>query len=243
MNDLGHNLPPGMADTATDVAATIREWMTEHPVVDSEEAAREAKLQLDRAKLCAADMEAERKAKVTPLNNQVKEINDSYKPAQTILGAIINEINRRITAFLAKEEAKRIKAAEEARRAAEAAERAAREAEEREKQAVQDSDDGVVVDVAGAAAEADEKFEEYQKAARQAGLAERDSKVRIGGGFTRSLTLRNKETLIVTDAVTAINAIGMTLDLEAAILKGARAYRTIHGELPDGIESKTERSV
>ena len=243
MNDIGHNLPPGMIDTADEVSAAVREWLEDHPIFDSEESAREAKLQLDRAKRCVADMEAERERQVKPLNAQVKEINDSYKPAKTILGAIINEISRRLTSFLAKEEAKRIKAAEEARRAAEVAEREAREAEEREKQAILDADAGVVLDVPGATAEANEKFAEYQKAARQAGVAERDAKVRIGGGLTRALSLRNKETLVITDAGNAIKAIGMTPDLEAAILKGARAYRTIHGELPMGIISRIERSA
>jgi len=127
MNDIGHNLPPDMIDTASEVYEAVGSWLEDHPVVDSEETAREAKLQLDRAKLCVADMEAERERQVKPLNAQVREINDSYKPAKTILGAVINEISRRITSYMAKEEAKRIKAAEEARRAAEAAERQARE--------------------------------------------------------------------------------------------------------------------
>jgi len=243
MNDIGHNLPPGMIDTADEVSAAVREWLEDHPIFDSEESAREAKLQLDRAKRCVADMEAERERQVKPLNAQVKEINDSYKPAKTILGAIINEISRRITSYIAKEEAKRIKAAEEARRVAEAAERAAREAEAVEKQAIDDASVGVITDVVGATAEADEKFKEYQKASRRADVAEKDSRVKLGGGIGRALSLRDKEILVVVNAVSAVGVIGMTPDIEAAILKGARAYRYIHGELPDGIEYKIERSV
>lgn len=245
-SEIGHNRPPGMIDAAEGISAAVRSWMEDHPVVDSGETAKEAKLQIDRAKLCLLDMEAERERKVKPLNAQVREINDSYKPAKTILGAIVLEINRRITDFLAKEEAKRIKIAQEARKKAEEAERLAREAEQRERDAIDDAKVGAIVDVASQSAEADAAFAEYQRSARQADVAERDSRVKIGGGFTRALSLRNKETLVITNAISAINTIcklGIPSDLEAAILKSARAYRSVYGELPPGIESKIERSV
>lgn len=242
-SDIGHNQPPSMIDTAGSVTSDLNKWMADHPVIQNEGEAREAKILVDRAKLCVKDLEAEREAQVKPLNLQVASINDSYRPARGLLQKVQQEIVRRVTDYLAKEEAKRIKIAEEARKKAEAAEQAAREAEQRERDAIADTEVGAVVSVSEAISEADEAFAEYQRQQRAASLAERESKVKIGGGFTRSMSLRNKETLTVTNAISAINAIGMTPDLEAAILKGARAYRSIHGELPDGIESKIERSA
>ena len=237
------NNPPDMTVTLGEVVIQLNSWLADHPVISTEDEARDAKVLIDRAKLGIKDLEDERDRKVRPLNNQVAEINAYYRPAKTLAEKVLNEIRRRITDFIAKEEAKRIKIAEEARKLAEAAERQAREAEEREKQASQDADIGVVVDVAQSVAEADEKFTEYQAASRKAALAEREAKVKIGGGFTRSLSLRTKESLIVKDAISAINAIGMTPDIEAAIIKGARAFRSMHGELPNGVESIMERSA
>jgi hypothetical protein len=180
---------------------------------------------------------------VKPLNLQVAEINDGYRRPRGFLQNVQQELVRRVTGYLGRLEAERIKAMEEARQKVREVERIAREAELREQELKIEADQGVVVDVAAASQFADARFADYQKAQRQAVLAERETRVRIGGGISRSLGLKNKETLVVEDAITAINAIGMTPDLEAAILKGARAYRTIHGELPDGIGSKMERSA
>lgn len=242
MTGIGHN-QPDMTERVAEVTSDINRWLTDHPVIETEEMAREAKLMADRGKLGAKDLDDERVTKVAPLNMEVQKINDLYRKPRDILKKVTDEVLRRLTDFLAKEEAKRIKAAEEARRKAEEAERIAREAEHRERDAIADTEVGAIVDVAEAVSTADEAFAEYQKQQRAANLAEREAKVKVGGGFTRSLSLRNKETLTVVDAVSAINAIGLTPDIETAILKGARAYRTIHQELPPGINSKTERTA
>jgi hypothetical protein len=237
------NNPPDMTVTLGEVVSSLNNWMADHPVISTEDEARDAKVLIDRAKLGIKDLEDERDRKVRPLNNQVAEINAYYRPAKTLAEKVLNEIRRRITDFIAKEEAKRIKIAEEARKAAEDAEQRAREAELREREALDDAKHGAEVDVAAAAREADEGFADFQRANRDANRAEREAKVRIGGGFTRSLSLRSKETLVVKDAISAINAIGVTPDIEAAIIKGARAFRSMHGELPNGVESIMERSA
>lgn len=237
------NNPPDMTVTLSEVVASLSDWMADHPIISTENEARDAKVLIDRAKLGLKDLDDERDRKVRPLNNQVAEINAHYRPARTLTEKVLNEALRRVTDFIAREEAKRIRIAEEARKAAEAAEKAAREAEQRERDALADAKDGAVVHVADASAEADAAFAEYQRAERQAALADRDAKVKIGGGFTRSLSLKNKETLVVRDAISAIKAIGSTPDIEAAIIKCARSFRSLHGELPNGVESIMERSA
>lgn len=240
--EIGHN-QPDMTQRAGEVATDINKWLTDHPVIASEEEAREAKVMIDRGKLGVKDLEDEREGKVRPLNAQVQEINKFYRPARDLLTKVTHEVTRRITDFLAKEEAKRIKIAEEARKQAQEAEKRAREAEQREREALADADVGAVVDIVQVASEADGAFDDYQRQQRAAALAERETKVRIGGGITRSLSLRDRETLSVTSAEAAVKAIGLTIDIADAILKGARAYRKLHGELPPGIESKTERTA
>lgn len=239
----GHNNPPGMIDTAGDVTSQLNIWMTDNPVIETEDKAHDAKILIDRAKLCFKDLDDERTKRVRPLNLQVDEINASYRAPRGILLRVTQELLNRVTSYLGKEEAKRIKAAEEARKKAEEAEQAARDAEAREAERLDDARHGAEVDVAAAAKDADEAYQEYRVADRAALRAERESKVRVGGGFSRSLSLRNKETLVVTDHIAAIEAIGLNLDLVGSIIKSARAYRTIHGKLPPGIESKIERSA
>lgn len=240
---LGHNNPPDMTVTLGEVTEDLNRWLTDHPVIEGEDAAREAKVLLDRSKLAVKDLEDERDKKVRPLNQQVQEINRYYRPSRDLLQKIQAELSRRTIDYLAKEEAHRIKIAEEARKAAEEAERIARQDEADELAGKAEAADGVIVDVGARSEAADKSFGAFRAASRAAALAEREAKVKIGGGFSRSLSLRNKETLTVADAISAINAIGMTPDIEAAILKGARAYRTLHQELPAGIQSTMERTA
>jgi len=242
MNDIGHN-QPRMAETAKETMQSLSDWMAEHPAIEGEEAAREAKLLVDRGKLALADMEAERDAKVRPLNEKVREINAAYRPSRDQLTTVVDALSHRITEYLRRIEQERIEAAQRAREAAEAAEKAAREAERREQEALSAGDSGELgVDVAAAVTEADQAFTDYKKAERQAQRAEREAEnVRIGGGFRRSLSLREKETLVVVDGMKAILRIGITDGITEAIIKDARAYRKLHGHLPDGVQSVKER--
>jgi hypothetical protein len=242
LNIQGHNNPPGMIETAGSLTKSLNDWLTDHPVVEDENMARDAKVLLDRGRLGLKDLEEERTKKVRPLNEQVEEINASYRPSRSILQKVLDELRLRTVDFIAKEEAKRIKIAEEDRQRAELARSAALEAEQREQDIIDDAKAGAIVDVAGASEDADRLYAEYRLADRGAARSDKEIKVRIGGGISRPLSLRNKETLTITDACSAITAIGMSIDLHLVITRAAKAYRTIHGKLPPGIESKTERA-
>lgn len=243
MSEIGHNRPPSQIETVVEVTDSLNCWLRDHPVIQDEASARDAKLLIDRAKLGGKDLDDERTKQVKPLNDQVAEINERYRQPRDLLKKVTDELLRRVVDFIAREEAIRIKAAEEARQKAETAERLAREAEAREQEVKDDAAQGAVVDVLEASQDADSAFSEYRLLDRQRALAERQSKVRIGGGFGRALSLRAKETLTVTDACAAITTLGVTPDITAAIIKAARSYRTITGELPPGIESTTERTA
>lgn len=248
---IGHNRPPSAIDHAPDAMTALSDWMAEYPVIQSEEHAREAKALLDRAKGCAGDIEAERDSKVRPLNEQIASINSEYKSVHNTdskkpgtLDKIVNELKLRLTDFVKAEEARRVREADEKRRAAEAAEQAAREAEQREREAIENARNGELgVDVTQVVVEADSRFATFKKADREAARADRDTHVRIGGGFGRAVSLRTVETLILDDPIQAIRAVGVNEAIRDAILSAARDYRKQNGKLPAGVSSATTRHV
>jgi hypothetical protein len=248
---VGHNNPPGPLEYARDTMAALSNWMAEHPVIASPDDAREAKKLLDQAKSCAGDIEAERDKLVRPLNEQIDEINarhkavhnrDSKKPGT--LDKVVNELKARLAVFIQLEEERREAEAEIKRKAAEEAERIAREAEAREREAIENAKAGELgVDVTQVVVEADSRFVAFKKADREAARAERDTNVKVGGGWGRSLSLRTQETLQLDNYNKAITAIGPHPKIEEAILSAAREYRKKHGSLPAGVSSVIDRHV
>jgi hypothetical protein len=248
---IGNNQPPGALELAKPIAAELGQFLNDYPVIANDAEARAAKAIGDRFLLALKSIEEERDSKVRPLNEQVAAINADYhrwfstndkKPG--VWGTLLKELKVRLTAFARAEEAKRIAAAEAARKAKEEAERKAREAEAAEQAAAAEAAQGVCdTDFAGATERADAAFTEFQRASRFAARAERDTKVRIGGGFGRVSTLRDKEILTVTDWQAAIKEIGLTDRIAEAILTEARAFRNSMGELPSGISHTFERSL
>jgi hypothetical protein len=247
---IGNNQPPSAIELAKPTFETLGQFLKDNPVIANDGESREAKVILDRTILALKGIEDERKAKVAPLNAELAAINGSYHQWHNANGkpgtwdTLLKELRIRLTAFAQAEEAKRQAAAEAARAAAAKAERKAREAEERERAAAAEAAAGVCdVDIAAATEHANEAFAQFKKADRIAQRTERDTTVRIGGGFGRVSTLRTAEILIITDWRAAIEDIGLTQDIADAILKGARAYRKENGELPNGISRETERRI
>jgi vacuolar-type H+-ATPase subunit I/STV1 len=248
---IGDNNGPDLIDFSRETMADLSSWMAEHPIIDGEDVAREAKKLLDRAKSCAGDIEAERDKLVRPLNEQITEINARYKSVHNtdskrpgILDKVVSELKARLAVFLKAEEDRRAAEAEAKRLAAEEAERIAREAEAREREAIENAKAGELgVDVTQVVIEADSRFAEFKKADREAARADRDSHVRIGGGWGRSASLRNKETLVLENYNKAITAIGPHPKIEEAILSAAREYRKTHDKLPAGVTAVFERQL
>ena len=241
---IGGNNPPDMTVTAGETMKDLSDWMSENPVIEDENKAREAKVYIDRAKLCIKDLEDERDGKVRPLNEQVKEINLYYKGPRTLLERVSEELGQRLASFLREEELRRIEAANAARALAEEAERRAREAERLEQDALRNAAAGELgVDIQASVVEADAAFGEFERANRQANLAERDTKVKIGGGFSRAISLREKETLTITDPLLVMATTGANEEILKQLRSLARAYRKLHNRLPDGVEATIEREL
>lgn len=227
---------------AEDTLTALNDWMRDHPVIESEGDARAGKALWDRGKLAMDDMTAERRQKVDPLNAQVKEINDTYQRPFKYMMDATSVLSGRLQEFIRAEESKRLEAARQARELAEQKEREAREAEAREKEQLANADAGELdVDVVEVIQQADEAFGEYKAAERAANLAEREAKVRIGGGFRRAIGLKKREVLVVTDVIEFLEDIGTIPEgVEAEILKAARTYRKINKKLPRGVEAREE---
>jgi hypothetical protein len=240
----GHNHPPSPIDYAREAMADLANFLTDNPVIQDAEQAKQGALFVERSRKTIQDLEDARKAETGPLNEQVKEINERFRCVRDPLDSVLSELRRRLTDFAAREEAARIKAAEEARKQAEALEMEARRAEEAEREAKANATLGEVTDVAAAIVAADQKFANYTQAARAAQLAESQTHVRLSsqlGG--KALSLREKEELIVDDPVAAVKALGSVPAINDAIRTAARAYRKVFGKLPSGVRSETHRSI
>lgn len=240
---IGHN-QGSMIQSASDVVEQINQWLMDNPVVETEVQARVAKVQIDRAKLCLKDLKDERDIKLKPLTEQVSSIRMDYQGPTRLLDTTLSAVESRLTDFLRAERQRR---EEEARKAFEAAEEAkfkALEAERLEREAQENAAAGELgVDIVDVTKAADDAFEEAVAAERMAIRAQRDTHVKVGGGFSRAIGLRNKETLIVEDHVAALAQIGLTEGIKEAILTGARAYRKLHGHLPQGISVEKRQEL
>lgn len=227
-------------------------------IVD-EESARRAKALIDGAKMAFVAMEDERTALVAPLNDEVKRINALYhaihnadKKRPGSGDKAVNALQDRVAAFLREQEAERLRKIEEARRIAEEAARKALEAEQAIEEAVINETEFGVVDTDFGALE-----DQAERSISQAAMACRDlaraehSKVRIGGGYGRVMSLRNHEALTVANWHAAIAELATQPDgtsvlpeaIRDAILTCSRAYRKATGDLPAGITSTYERSL
>lgn len=249
--EIGHNKPPSLFEFASDTMNVLGDWMRERPEIANDDEAREAKLLLDRARNCAADLEAERIKLVTPLNEQLELINLKYKTVHNkdakkpgLLDRIVNELKNRLALFIKAEEDRRQAEADLLRQKAEEAEALARAAEAAEQTAIANARAGELgVDVTQVVVEADSRFADFKKAEREAARADRETHVKIGGGFGNAASLRTKETLVLVSYGRALKAIGPNEKIEAAILSAARDYRKQTGNLPDGVEAQITRAL
>ncbi len=261
---IGGNNPPGPIEDAKSAISDLSKFLAAVPVIETEDQARQGKLHVDRTRATLGQLEDARDATVRPLNEKVKEINADFKAASLPLSRVLDELRGRLTAYARAEEIKREAAAEAARQAAfeaqEVRERVeldaegglavhqARDAavEHVEGDAAQDGGGGrgEVADVGAAIVEADQAFSDFERRTREAERAERETNVKIGGGFSgRSLSMRTSETLVLESYGLALKAIGPNTKIESAILSAAMDYRKLKGVLPPGVKSVTERKI
>lgn len=240
---MGHNNPPSALARAADTITDLHSFAKDHPAIIDHDGAKAANLQISRGKAALKELDAERRSRVDPLNAEVKAINAEVKTVSDPLEKTVTAIEAPLKAFLREEEERRLREAEEARRAAAEAERIAREAEARERESIENAAAGDLdADRIGATLEADAAFSLFEQANRAAARADRDTKVRVGGGLGRAASLRTGEELVITDAGAAVAAMAGDVDLEDAIRTAARRFRREWRELPPGIIANKVRA-
>jgi hypothetical protein len=241
---LGHNSPPQAIDRLPEALRQIGEFLKAEPAIQDHATARIAAELRARAKAMLGEVEDERKEQTGPLNNQLREINERYKEARQPVEQCVVILSDRIDDFLLVEERRRLAEAEEKQKAADEAARAAYEASAALDEAVDNADQGEVdIDIVAASVAAQAASNAAKRAEREAIRAEQTAHVKIGTGMGRAVSLRSTEILFITDPVAALNAIGMTDPIAAAILTAARTYRQIRGELPPGVSSRQQRKI
>lgn len=253
----GNNPPPESAiERAAEPIEALRVFLAANPVITTEDESREAKSVFDAATTALKAVEAERKGKVDPLNEEVKRINGEYHKLHNgdakrpgTWDKLLSELKSKMTAYAIMEERKRFEAEQEARRIAEEAAEAARRAAEAEAEARAAVEAGECdVDLAGAIEAADTTSQRALRAMWTANRAEAQSKVRVVGGSRNAISLKDHETLTVTDWKAAIEALSdedgnIPQAIADEIIKCARGYRKTFKHLPAGIEASYERSL
>lgn len=229
---------------AKDLAGDLARFMSDNPVVDDGDDARDGARLATAAKKCLADLDDARKAETRPLNDQVSDINARFKTGAAPLNVAVKMLVDILADYKAREEGRR--EAEARRKEAEAweAEDAAREARDAAREARENQSVGEVgIDAVKAEMEAARLEAEASKANRIAARADRDAgMVRVAAPGERALVLgREVEEIVITDMWALLRAIGPTEKVTAALVGEAKAYRKIHGRLPPGVSSSKER--
>jgi hypothetical protein len=250
---IGGNFPP--IETAIDRAKPIAEelgvFLSDNPVLSNEDEVRSAKELRDRFARALRAVDDERKLKVDPLREQVDAINAVYhkfhnsdRKRPGIWDKLQAQLWKGMSDYALELERLRFEAEQQARREAEEAAEAARAAAEAEAQAREEAASGVCgVDLAGVIEEAKTTSDVAIRADWTARRAERESKVRITGGGGKAVSLKDHETLHVTDWKAAIEEMGLSKGIADEIIKSARAYRKLTDALPTGVEATFNRSL
>ena len=229
---------------AKDLAGDLSRFMSDNPVVDDGDAARDGARLATAARKCLADLEDARKAETRPLNERVADINAHYKTGAAPLSVAMKLLTDRLADFKAREEARREAEALQRSWEAQEAARAAYEAQEAAREARENQSVGEVgVDVVEAEMESKRLADEAARADRIAARADRDAgMVRIAAPGERALVLgREVEEIVVTDMDAVLKALGPVEDIMLAVIRAAKRFRKIHGHLPPGVSSSKDR--
>lgn len=246
---VGGNFPPAderlKIAEATKVARQVQERTNNIAKVTSQDEADLLASCINELTGALKAVDADRDARVRPMNERVKAINAEYAPIKALLHDIDDRLRSMNRTWLIAKDKERKAEAERAKLEAEAAQRAALAAQEKAALEAERAADGDVTegdpDPVTASLEA-------QEATRQARIAEarlkklETAKPRSGGGPAgRAIGLRTEEHLSIAsmkDLVLAVREMGMRESIINTVLAAARAYRRETGKLPKGITAE-----
>lgn len=247
-----NNNPPSTIESAKEAFDELSAFLKNHPVISNPEEAKQASAYVERTRIALQEARDERDGKTRPHLDALETIRADYDIVRDktktndggILQRAFTALKKRLSDYANAVEAARIAEANRLRLEAEERERKAREAELAEREAIDDAEQGVESDIGAAVEQAAQAFADYRSADKHAAIAERNVPLKLRsvmGG--RTMSMRTVEKLVIEDAFAAIKALGLTSDIQEAILKSARAFRKEFDELPAGITATFERSL
>lgn len=239
-------------DQAKEAFEELRGFLKETPVITNQAEAQLGAGYMERTRVALKAAREERETRTRPFLDKLTAIRGLYdlvrEKSKTNEGGMLERaytaLRERMTIHADKVEAERIAEANRLRAIAEEQERIAREAAAAEQESLDNSAEGECTDVAAAIEEADTAFSTFQRAGRQAAIAERQVPMRLKsvlGG--KSLSMRTTEVLEIEDLAKAMKVLGLTDKIRDAILSSAKDHRTAYGELPAGITQTFKRSM
>jgi paraquat-inducible protein B len=239
--------PDKQLKAAREAMGELNVWLTATPVVQTPAVAKLGADWIGRSRIALKALDEERDAKVRPLNEQVKKINETYnQDTKNPFKQLVDELCKRVDVFRVAEEKKRTALADAIRLAAEQAAREAAAASAAVVEAVDNAAQGAEEDVGTLIANAEAAMHDARKLARQSTVAERDCNVRIPSVMGKAVSARTYRELIVADieaAIIALRAMGLTERIADAICLEAKAFKAIWGELPEGVSENSERRI
>lgn len=246
---IGHNHPPSPLASAGEAFTELRTWLSDHPVITSVADSKQGAAYIERTRIALGELETDRKAKVDPINAELREVNAAYKTAREPLENALKHLRKIMTDYATAVEAARIAEANRLREEAEAAARAAQTAAFQRDEAIENAQVGEAADVGGLIADAATVAKEAGKLDRKAAVAEHSVPVRVNsimGG--KALAMRTRRVLVVTDATKAYQAIKQNAPLLAQRIEDtiricAEKFEDDIGALPAGVEERFERSM
>jgi len=249
---IGHNQPPSPLQAAKEAMSELTAYLKETPTITSFAEQKILGGWIERTRIALNGAREARDIECKPLKDKIDGIRALYDFVREksgrneggMLQRAYDVAKARFTKFNLAEEEKRNAEANRLRLEAEAKEADARAAEAAEQQAIADSEVGECTDVGNAIEQADTAFADFQKAIRQANVAERGVAVRIPSIMgNKSLSLRAIVKPVIEDAELALKTLGLTDKIREAILSSARDYKREFGEWPDGIGQEYERKL
>lgn len=247
---MGHNKPPRDALVAADQALKAAEALiSKIPQAKSQEQADEIAAGIRAVQHAEDQLEADRDARVRPLNARVKAINDEYATPKSAFTIIIAKLKTITRMWLITLDEKRKAEAEKLRKEAEEAQRRAEEAQAEAAREAERAEDGDVTEgplrPVEAARDAQQATLEARKAEARAAAVEKASVTAGGGGAGRAVGLRWKEVVSIKtkqDAIKVVTNIGLEdPKLIEALIMAARRYEKKYKRWPVGISVEKER--
>jgi DNA repair exonuclease SbcCD ATPase subunit len=253
MASIGHNNPPSpiedLKERAGLIRASLNQAMKEAPVIQTQEDGEKYANAIKAGKSMAKEIEDKRKAADKPFNDAKAANKAAHDAIAKPVNDLVKVASDKLSDWLIAEEARRQKELALLRQQEKEAEEAAAKLIAEAEEAIEDSNQGVVEDLDEKITAANEAYDAQQAQARATATAARNVRPILKGSIAggRGLSLRTKKEIVVDDPYAALRDMakhGADLSkVKEVIASCARAFKSEHKRLPNGVSETEERSI